>query len=160
MRRTEHALMPDGEYTALEQILRGLALSRFPLLQPRGPDRQTLLHNPLSPRKLNIMRDHHSKPALESDPRFPAKNVVRFSCISPQGIDLCGPEIPPVNLVMAPPVEPSRSEGQLDKISHTMRLPGGYAVVGLLLQHEPHSFDMVAREPVDFVTFPSENSVK
>jgi hypothetical protein len=45
-------------------------------------------------------------------------------------------------------VEPSRSESQFDEITHAMRLAGGYDVVvrRLLLQHKPHSFDIVASE--------------
>ena len=47
------------------------------------------------------------------------------------------------------PVQAGMSERELGELAHRVRLAGGDDVVGrlVLLQHQPHRLDVVAREP-------------
>jgi hypothetical protein len=68
-----------------------------------------LVDGPLTPREVDIMLDHHLDQLRKGNPRLPAENVARLGGIAAQRIDLGRPEVAPIDLDMAPPVEPSRA---------------------------------------------------
>ena len=105
-----------------------------------------LVHGPLAPREVDVVLDHHLDQLREGNPRLPAENAARLGRIAAQRIDLGRPEIAAIDLDVLPLVEASRARMPARRIAHGMRLAGrDDVVVGLLLlQHQPHGFDIVA----------------
>src|SRR5262249_4595897 len=111
-----------------------------------GVDKPGLAHRHLAPREVDVVLNHHLNQLFEINPRFPAEYLARLCRISTQRVDLSWPEIAPIDLDVAPPVEPGCRERDLDEFAHAVRLSGGNdIVVGFRLpQHEPHRLDIIA----------------
>src|SRR5262249_12663020 len=147
-------------------------MPRWPATQTRRPDsrkcwsiaRITALALPTHGQEIGL--DHVDDKIAEAGARVPAEAVIGLAGIAAQVLDLGRPEIarvddderlagggiePALLLALAAPLDapPDMVEGDLDELAHRMALAGGeHVVVGLvLLEHQPHALDIVARMP-------------
>src|SRR5262245_45068763 len=98
--------------------------------------------------EIEIALHHHPHQLLEADARAPAEPLARLGGVALQRVDLGRPQVTGVVLDMAPPVQPDLAEGDIQQLTHAVRLAGGDHVVvrRVLLEHEPHRLDEVSGE--------------
>src|ERR687893_3087684 len=95
----------------------------------------------------HVRVDHQVHKALEAGPRLPAEHVAGLGRVADEQVDLGGPEELLVDDDVLLPVEAHALERELAELPHRVGLAGGDDVVvgRVLLQHQPHGLDVVAR---------------
>src|SRR2546421_9734218 len=95
--------------------------------------------------QLQVCIDHAVHELFEADTRLPAEHGSGLGAVTHQPVDFSGTHEHGVASHIFDWIQADAGEGDVDELPHTMRhTRRDHEVFGLgLLQHEPHSFDIV-----------------
>src|SRR5688572_5265897 len=96
--------------------------------------------------QLEVGVDHHADQLRECDAWAPAELLRSKRGVTPQVIDLRGPEVTRVGTYVLLPVQVNTAERRIEEFTNRVAFPGSDDVVGrhVLLQHQPHRLYVVA----------------